>query len=142
MRIWAVRMRRVLAHLSWRRAMELTTDSREEALGQGARSRLSSHAGFESPMGARHEATQDGRGLQPEERHDLAAEVHRIDHRHKTRYGGFSNEYIRTQYLLWNGDSISGFDQPLPESVPCYRHAMCLGLSQRHFAYRGGPLTT
>jgi hypothetical protein len=34
---------------------------------------------FESPMRAKLDATQDGGESQPEERHGLAAEVHKID---------------------------------------------------------------
>jgi hypothetical protein len=43
---------------------------------------------FKSPMGAGLKATQDGGGSQPEEQHDLAAEVLRIIRAEKPRYGG------------------------------------------------------
>jgi hypothetical protein len=74
-------------------------------------------------MGVRLGATQDGRGSQPEERHGLAADVHMIDRRRKTRYGGFRINNFRTHNLLRSGDSISEFDRPLPQSVPNYRRA-------------------
>jgi hypothetical protein len=32
-------------------------------------------------------------------------------------------KYFRTRYLLWSGDSIGEFDQPLPPSVTNYRQA-------------------
>jgi hypothetical protein len=51
-------------------------------LGSNARARRSlavaNHVSCTSPLGARLEATQDGGGSQPEERHGLAAEVLRI----------------------------------------------------------------
>jgi hypothetical protein len=68
----------------------------------------------ESPMMARREATHVGGGSQPDERHGLAAEVLRIDRRWKTRYEGFLNKYFQTRYILWSGDSIRVFNQPLP----------------------------
>jgi hypothetical protein len=36
---------------------------------------------------------------------------------------GFWVKNLRTHHLLRSGDSISVFDQPLPQSVPSYRHA-------------------
>jgi hypothetical protein len=51
MRIWAAR--RVLADMSWQRAMEMEMDRREEVLGQGARWQSSSPASFDSSMGAK-----------------------------------------------------------------------------------------
>jgi hypothetical protein len=39
---------------------------------------VASPASFKSPVGARLQATQDGGGSQPEERHGLAAAVLRI----------------------------------------------------------------
>jgi hypothetical protein len=72
------------------RVLELAAGSREASPGQGVRYLSSGLVSFESPMGARLEATQGGGGSQPEERHVLAAEVHIID-----RYGRFSNKYFR-----------------------------------------------
>jgi hypothetical protein len=60
------------------RVLELVADSWEAALGHGARS-LSPTVSFKSPMGARPEATRDGGGSEPKERHGLAATVLR-DH--------------------------------------------------------------
>jgi hypothetical protein len=121
MHIWAAR--RVLAHMSWRRALEWATDNRQASLGQGARSHSSSPVSFEYPLGARQEATHGGGGSKPEERRGLAAEVQMIDRRQKTRYGGFLYTYFRIRHLLGSGDSISGFNQPLLQPVPSYRHA-------------------
>jgi hypothetical protein len=69
-------------------------------------------------------ATEGGGASQPDEQHGLAAEVHMIDRR-KKKPGteGFLINNFRTQYLSKNSDLISGFDQPLPQSVPSYRHA-------------------
>jgi hypothetical protein len=88
-------------------------------LGSDARARRSlavaSPVSFMSPMGARLEATQDGGGSQPEERHDLAAEALRINRRRKNPVRGVFGKYSRTQrHLLWRGDSIHVSDQPLP----------------------------
>jgi hypothetical protein len=43
---------------------------------------------FEYPLWARRDATHDGGGSQPEERHGLAAEVHGIIRRQKTPVRG------------------------------------------------------
>jgi hypothetical protein len=72
-------------------------------------------------MGARLEATQVGGGSHPEERHGMVVEVHKIDRRQKPGTEGFWINNFRTQYLLRSGDSVSGFDQPLLQSVPNYR---------------------
>jgi hypothetical protein len=55
---------------------------------------------FMSPMGARLEAAQNGGGSQPEERHDLAAEVMRIIRYRKSPVRGVFGIYSRTQHLL------------------------------------------
>jgi hypothetical protein len=65
-------------------------------MGSNARARRSlavnSHVSFMSPLGARLEATHDGGGSQPEERHGMAAEVARIICRRKNPVrGGFGN---------------------------------------------------
>jgi hypothetical protein len=82
----------------WRRRVR--TDHRwDEGVGAGggqlgsiARARRSLAvaipASFKSPLGARLEATQDGGGLQPEERHGLAAAVPRITRRRKNPVRG------------------------------------------------------
>jgi hypothetical protein len=49
---------------------------------------VANHVSFKSPLGARLEATHDGGGLQPEERHGMAAEVLKIICHQKTRYVG------------------------------------------------------
>jgi hypothetical protein len=74
-------------------------------------------------MGARRDATHVGGGSQPEERHGLAAEVHKIIPRRKPQYGGVSKKYFRTHHILRSGDSIRVFDQPLPKSIPGNRWA-------------------
>jgi hypothetical protein len=71
-------------------------------------------------LGVRLGATQDGGGSQPEERHSLAAEVHRIDRRRKNPV---RRVFVRIRHLWRNVDSISEFAQPLPQSVPCYQQA-------------------
>jgi hypothetical protein len=88
-------------------------------LGSSARARRSlavdSPVSFMSPHGARLEATHDGGGSQPEERHGLASEVLlRIIRRQKNPVGGVFGKYSRTQHLLWRGDSIPVSDLPLP----------------------------
>jgi hypothetical protein len=76
--------RRVRADLSWRRALKKATDSWDEAAaGQGTCRPSTSHVSIESPMGARRKAMRAGGGSQPEERHGLAAEVHKIHRRRK-----------------------------------------------------------
>jgi hypothetical protein len=67
-----------------------------------------------SPLGVRLEATHDGGGSQPEERHGLAAEFMRIIRRRKNPVRGVFGKYSRTQHLLWRGDSIHVPDLPLP----------------------------
>jgi hypothetical protein len=71
------------------------------------------HASFKSPMGARLEAPQNGKGSQPEERHGLAA-VLKIIHRRKNPVRVFLRKYYRTHHILRNGDSIHVLYQPLP----------------------------
>jgi hypothetical protein len=87
-------------------------------LGSSAKARRSlavnSLVSFASPQGARLEATQDGGGSQPEERHGMGAEVIMIIRRRKPRYGGFLEKCSRTHHLLRSGDSIHVFYQPLP----------------------------
>jgi hypothetical protein len=64
----------------------------------------------------------------------------------KTGTEGFRINHFRTQHLIRSGDSISGrFDQPLPSQytiIDRLPKVGCMGLSQRHFAYKGDPLTT
>jgi hypothetical protein len=116
---------RCLRNVFWRRRVR--TDQRwyegvganGGQLGSSARARRSlavdSRVSFMSPMGARIEATQDGGGSQPEERHGLAAEVVRIERRRKTRYGGFWKIFpYPIKHLWWRGDSINVSDLPLP----------------------------
>jgi hypothetical protein len=66
-------------------------------------------------LGVRLGATHDGGGSQPEERHGLAAEVHKIDRppTRKPSTEGFRINSFRTHNLLSSGDSISEFDLPL-----------------------------
>jgi hypothetical protein len=66
-------------------------------------------------------AKQDGGGSQPEERHGVAAGVHKVDRRRK-KHGteGFEIDNFCTQHFFRSGDSISEFDQPLPRYVPIY----------------------
>jgi hypothetical protein len=90
-------------------------------MGSNARARRSLafaiHVSFKSPPRARLEATHDGGGSQPEERHGLAAEVLRIIRRRKNPVRGV----LENCDLLRSGDSIPLFYQPFPESVPSYR---------------------
>jgi hypothetical protein len=62
---------------------------------------------FKSPLGARLDATHDGGGSQPEERHGLAAvAILRITRRRKNPVRGvFGGKYSRTHHLLRTGDS-------------------------------------
>jgi hypothetical protein len=88
----------------WRRRVR--TDQRwDEGVGAGggqlgsnARARRSlavtNTASFQSPLGARLEATHDGGGSQPEERHGLAAAVLRITCRRKNPVRGGFGENI------------------------------------------------
>jgi hypothetical protein len=83
---------RCMRNIFWRK--RLRTDQRwDEGVragggqpGSTARARHSlvivSHVRFESPLGVSLRATQDGGGSQPEERHGLAAKVHKI-YRHR-----------------------------------------------------------
>jgi hypothetical protein len=105
-------------------------------MGSGARVRRSlavaSPVSFMFPLGARLEATHDGEGLQPEKRHDLAAEVMRIIRRRKTRYGGVLENIpvpnifcgAVTRSLLPTNPSPCRY--PDIDRLP---QAMCLGLS-------------
>jgi hypothetical protein len=87
-------------------------------MGSNARARRSLAVdipmSFMSPLGARIEATLDGGGSQPEERHGLAAEVVRITRRRKKPVRGVFGKYSRTQIFLWGGDSIPVSDLPHP----------------------------
>jgi hypothetical protein len=65
-------------------------------------------------MGARLEATQDGGGSQPEERHGLVESVLRIIRRRKNPVRVVFGKYSRaTKHVLWRGDSIHVSDPPL-----------------------------
>jgi hypothetical protein len=138
----------------WRRRVR--TDQRwDEGIGAGGgqlgssacRARRSlafdSHVSFMSSLGERIEATEDGGGSQPEERHGLAAEVLRIIRRRKNPVRGVFRKYSRTQHLLWRGDSILVFDLLLPLSVPGYRQAASgsvpRGIVRAHCSYRRPP---
>jgi hypothetical protein len=93
-----------MRNVFWRRRVR--TDRRwDEGVGAGggqlgssARARRSlevaSPVSFKSPLGARPEATQDGGGSQPEERHGLAAAVLRITRRRRNSVrGAFGDIY-------------------------------------------------
>jgi hypothetical protein len=69
---------------------------------------------FKSPLGARPDATQDGGGSQPEERHGMAATVLRITRRRKNPVRGVFGKNSRTHHLLRTGDLIPVFYQPPP----------------------------
>jgi hypothetical protein len=105
----------------------LVADSREAAQGMQFASCRQPHE-LMPPLGERLKATQDGGRSQPEERHNLAAEVRSIIRRRKNPVRGAFGKYSRTQHLLWRGDSIHVSDPPLPESVPGYRHASSGGV--------------
>jgi hypothetical protein len=65
--------------------------------------------------GVRRDATRARGGSQPEQRHDLAAEVPWIDRRRIIRYGGFSIEHVRMYPISFTeGAPIHVFDHPLP----------------------------
>jgi hypothetical protein len=112
---------RVRADLSWPRTLEMTADSREATMGTGARYKSMSLVDVEPSLGTRRDIMQAEGGPQPEERHNLATELYKIDRRRKTRYGGLSAKYFRTRHLLRNGAPIHEFYQPLPHSVSSYR---------------------
>jgi hypothetical protein len=95
------------------RVLELAADSRKVALWYGARWLPTTLLVYAS-LGGRLTATHDGGLSQPEERHNLAAEVLRIIRRRKTPVRGGFGKYSRTQHLLWRGDSIPVSDPPLP----------------------------
>jgi hypothetical protein len=94
--------------------LELAADSWEAALGTALASSRQPNESLRSPHGARPDATQDGGGSQPEERHGLAAAVPRITRRRKSPVRGVFRKYSRTPHLLRTGDSILVFYQPLP----------------------------
>ena len=72
------------------RVLELAADSWEAALGTTLASSRQPCETFKSLPGARPEATQDGGGSQPEERHSLAAAALRITRRRRNPgTGGF-----------------------------------------------------
>ena len=68
--------------------LELAADSWEAALGTALASSRRPFESLRSPLGARHDATQDGGGSQPEERHGLAAAVLWITRRRKNPVRG------------------------------------------------------
>ena len=68
--------------------LELAADSWEAALGTTLASSRQPCENLKSPLGARPDATQDGGGSQPEERHGLAAAVPRIARRRKSPVRG------------------------------------------------------
>jgi hypothetical protein len=78
---------------------------------------VASYGSCKSPMGARLEATHDGGGSQPVERHGLAAEVLKIIRRRETMYGGFLENYSRTHHSSRSGDSLDPCVLPTPPLV-------------------------
>jgi hypothetical protein len=68
--------------------LEQAADSSEAALGTALASSCQPCVSLRSPLGARPDATQDGGGSQPEERHGLAAAVPRIARRRKSPVRG------------------------------------------------------
>ena len=68
--------------------LELAAASWEAALGTALASSRQPCESLKSPLGARPDATQDGGGSQPEERHGLAAAVLRIARRRKSPVRG------------------------------------------------------
>jgi hypothetical protein len=94
--------------------LEMAADSWEAALGTALASSRQPCESLRSPLAARPDATQDGGGSQPEERHGLAAAVLRITRRRRNPVrGGFGDIYPYPPFLR-NGDSILVFFQPLP----------------------------
>jgi hypothetical protein len=94
----------------------------------------------------RREARSYAGRSQPEERHGRAPEVHHIDYRQKNpvrRVFGLniSEPDIFCGAATWSTSSTSPSPRryPIINSLP---KAGCLGLSQRHSAYIGGPMIT
>ena len=73
--------------------LELAADSWEAALGTALASSRQPCESLKSPLGARPDATQDGGGSQPEERHGLAAAVLRIARRRKSPVRGVLEKF-------------------------------------------------
>jgi hypothetical protein len=80
---------------------------------------------FKSPPGAKLKATQDGGGSQPEEQHDLAAEVLGIIRRRITPVrGGFSKVFpCPPSFEEWRLDPSV---QPTPTLVGTRLSTICL----------------
>jgi hypothetical protein len=68
--------------------LESVADNWEATLGHGARCNRQPCESSKFPLGARPDATQDGGGSQPGERHGLAAAVLRIARRRKNLVRG------------------------------------------------------
>jgi hypothetical protein len=101
--------------------LELAAEIREATHGQRrSLAAAEPYELFRVSLGAKLDATQDGGGSQPRERHGLAAEVHIIDRRRINPV----RRVFHTRSLLLSGDSIIVFEQPrIPRSVPSYRQA-------------------
>jgi hypothetical protein len=95
-------------------------------------------------MGEKVAAKQDGGGSQPEERHGVAAEVHRIHHRQKKPVRRvFELNVFKPDIFCGAATRSASSTNPSPFRYPLIDRmpkARCLGLSQRHSAYRGGTL--
>jgi hypothetical protein len=114
------------------RVLELAADSWEAALARGSLA-IDSHVSFMSPLGVRLEATQDGGGSQPEERHGLAAEVMRIIRRRKKMVRGAFWKNIPVPNIFCGAATRSRCPTyhfpsryPVIDRLP---QALCLGLS-------------
>jgi hypothetical protein len=76
--------------------LEMAADSWEAALGTALASIRRPCESLRSPMGARPDATQDGGGSHPEERHGVAAAVIRIARRRESPVRGFGKNPVPT----------------------------------------------
>jgi hypothetical protein len=110
---------RVRTDVSWRRVLEVAADRREAAPRHGARYQPTNRVGFESPLGARREATQGGGGSQPEERQGMAVEVHMLIRRRKNHVRGFLNGYSLTHHLLRSGKIGTPSRYPVIDRLRC-----------------------
>jgi hypothetical protein len=131
--------RRVRVDLSWKRAWELTADICKLVRRQGARWQSTMHKSLELPLGARREATQAGEatrsggggpldrpppGKPGTEGYRVKFSVHDI----------FCGEATRSA----SSTNPSPSRYPVIDKLP---KAWCFGLLQRHYAYKGAPLT-
>jgi hypothetical protein len=83
---------------------------------------------FASPMGARLEATDDGGGSQPEERHGMAAEVLRIIRRRKNPVRGVFGKTFPYPPSI-EERRLDPCALPTPLLVGTRSSTVCLGLS-------------